>query len=475
MTPSHSRSASEETKNSTVSYNMILEHVLQYPGSYEIPLRTMYTLNCTPRAQPLPRDLSRAPTPTGSQGGVSPVSGHSAWNDPEAATMNFTTTLMSHMASLPSQPSSLPPSFIISFVTRCFHPSLTLVDFPQALTALDYLRDLETRRCKEVKAAFDRLGIRPDSFAADIEAVSTQYPGIALWVKNIEGKTKKAEYYYSSLYLGLRRWVMINELSLQPFNKLNCMGMLNTLFPPQGPHSSNKLPAPLLTPQLLREERDSFFEYIRLVQKKGPSVLKSVMDHGKGEDEENGWDSVQRAVDKYLRVAKNMIDDCIATTGTDDFTPVEEARKAKKTDSGVSFGSERRPSTGASLHEMAHTLPHAESKTPTKGLSRLERITREFRRMRVKTRLDVEEIVKVEKPSAADYIPIPSDSKGKKSLKKARSFANIGNLRSANASMTSLAASSRKGSDVMPFNLEEMKRHRKLFEQSAMKHSLNVN
>ena len=35
------------------SYQSILDHILVNPGSYEIPLRTMYTLNCAPRAQPM--------------------------------------------------------------------------------------------------------------------------------------------------------------------------------------------------------------------------------------------------------------------------------------------------------------------------------------------------------------------------------------------------------------------------------------
>jgi hypothetical protein len=82
-----------------------------------------------------------------------------------------------------------------------------MVDFPQALTAMDYLRDLEKRRCQEYVAAFKRLGISIENFDADVEAVSDRYPGIALWAKNMHGKNKKAESYYSIMYLGLRRWV----------------------------------------------------------------------------------------------------------------------------------------------------------------------------------------------------------------------------------------------------------------------------
>lgn len=205
MSSTHSRSGSDDTNATSMSY--ILEHVLQYPGSYEIPLRTMYTLNCVPRAQPLPKDLSRGHTPSNSTGSASPTTGQFAWNGSESATMNFTSELMTHLNKLPLQPSSLPPTFIVNFVSRCFHPDLDLVDFSQALTALDYLRDLENRRRKEMVAAFERLHIRPDSFESDMETMAETFPGIALWVRNVEAKNKKAEYYYAQVWTGVRRWV----------------------------------------------------------------------------------------------------------------------------------------------------------------------------------------------------------------------------------------------------------------------------
>lgn len=267
---------------------------------------------------------------------------------------------------------------------------------------------------------------------------------------------------------------MINELSLQPFNKLNCMGMLNTLLPPQSPSGNSKLPTPLLTAQTLKDERDTFFEYIRMVQKSGPTVLQPVIEMNRGISDETGWDNIQRVVDKYLKLTKNMIDDCVSTTGTEDFTAVEEGRKGKKTDSGVSFGSDRRPSTGANSLEKPLPVMPADTKSSTKGLSKLERITREFRRMRVKTRPDVEEIIKIDRQAAADHLPIAGENtKGKKTLKKARSIANIANLRDANGSSTSLAGS-RKGSDAVPFDVEQMKRHRMMYEASTTSKGSNT-
>ncbi|KAF9696808.1 hypothetical protein EKO04_005648 [Ascochyta lentis] len=461
MSSTHSRSGSDDTNATSISY--ILEHVLQYPGSYEIPLRTMYTLNCVPRAQPLPKDLARGHTPSNSNGGASPTSGQFAWNSTESATMNFTSELMTHLNKLPLQPSSLPPTFIVNFVSRCFHPDLNLVDFPQALTALDYLRDLENRRRKEMVAAFERLHIHPDTYESDMETMAETFPGIALWVRNVESKNKKAESYYAQIWMGVRRWIMINELSIQPFNKLNCMGMLNTLLPPM--HDSSKLPSPVLGCEVLKEERDSFFDYIRLVQKSGPDVLKPIMNHAKDPEDETSWSTIQRTVDKYLRVAKNMVDDCLATTGPESFKAYAEERKGKKTDSGVSFGSERRPSVGSTAHEQHDEEPMSTYAPAPKGASKLERITREFKRMRVKPRPSVEEIVQVNSRTDTDYVPQAAEAKGKK-LKKARSFAS---LKFGNGS--SLSLSSRKGSDASEaFDPEQMKKARAMYNASMNRH-----
>ena len=264
---------------------------------------------------------------------------------------------------------------------------------------------------------------------------------------------------------------MINELSLQPFNKLNCISMLNTLLPPQPPKGANmpvRLPAPLLTSDMMREERDGFFDYIRLVQKSGPGILKRIIEMHKGPEDENGWAPVHHILEKYLKVAKNMIDDCMNTQGTEDFKPVDEVRKGKKTDSGVSFGSDRRPSTGSSHKGKA--LPDSPiDRSSQKGLSTLERITREFKRMRIKTKPQVEEIVQINYQPAADLAQSPTEAKGKKQVKKARSLANLAHL-GRNASSTSLSgslASSRKGSEVAPFNADEMKRHRMMYEATA--------
>jgi hypothetical protein len=263
---------------------------------------------------------------------------------------------------------------------------------------------------------------------------------------------------------------MINELSMEPFNKLNCMGMLNTLLPPT--QNQNKLPIAHLDLQTLKEERDGFFEYIRLVQKSGPDVLKPVINMNKGPEDVDGWPSVQRIVDKYTKVAKQMIDDCLATAGPETFeryfNAEQKSGSGKKTDSGVSFGSQRRPSVGSTLHEVQVPEPMLTYTASIKGPSKLERITREFRRMRVKPRTEVDEIVQVKQRPAAESVPQPGDNTGKKSLKKARSLAS---LKFGNGSSLSLASRKASDANAMPFDLTTMRKHRLLYEESVVRAS----
>ncbi len=258
--------------------------------------------------------------------------------------------------------------------------------------------------------------------------------------------------------------IMINLLS-EPFNKLNCLSMLNTLLPPM--HDETKLPSLLLDRQIVQQERDLFFRLIRDVQRSGPGVLQPYIDMGKGPEDANGWPAVQRVVDKYLRVAENMIKDCMATTGPDSFTtytntPTTEQSKEKKHDSGVSFGSQRRPSGGSSRHEQQGMEPAvANFAPPPKGFSKLERITREFKRMRVKPRPEVEEITHMNQRSPAGSISQESEHSTKKSLKKARSLAS---LKFSNGSSMSVA--SRHFGDAVPFDPTQLKKQRVMYDVS---------
>lgn len=191
------------------AYPWILEHLLAYPGSYEIPLRTMYTLNAATQAQQQQHQSNpTSPTATSVPGNAFPVHRTDEQHNLTTATAaaQLRANLMSHISQLPSQPCSLPPIFVISFVRKCFPQDLNQVDFPQALTALDYLKDLEIRRRREVVAALDRLGVdRAD--LGERAVLGRKYPGVLKWVISIEDKERKVEALYTQVFLGLRRWV----------------------------------------------------------------------------------------------------------------------------------------------------------------------------------------------------------------------------------------------------------------------------
>lgn len=170
----------------------------------------MYTLNCVPRAQPMPT-RSRNGSESSSNDG-SPINARFPWaQDP--TTQQFTTSLMAELSQIPDQPTSLPPSFVTSFVRKCFAPELKFVDFPQSLTSLDYLKDLETRRRREVATALKHLDINRDNVTAAEEDLPRRFPGVVDWFRSIENKERTVEALYTQLYVGLRRWVSTSEIA----------------------------------------------------------------------------------------------------------------------------------------------------------------------------------------------------------------------------------------------------------------------
>ncbi|OQO01812.1 hypothetical protein B0A48_12285 [Cryoendolithus antarcticus] len=444
----HTRSDSSDTSSTGSSYQHILDHALNYGSSYQMPLRSMYTLNCAPRAQPLPsyQSSSSSNSPT------TPIT-PSGWQDP-SATQLFNEHLMAQMSNLPAQPASLPPSFITSFVGKCFPVELVCVDFPQALTGLDYLKDLEHRRRREVQFAMSRLDIDRASPPTDLE-LQTKYPGVARWLKGIDEKERKIETLYTQLYIGIRRWVLINELSLVPYNKHNCVAMLNTLYPPMG----TTPPTSKLTHAALKSQRDGFFKYIQSVEKNGSRVLTNVMMQGAAPGDDNGWEAVHRILVMYLQVTNSMISDCTSVGDLDDVSVKDLSSRSTKTDSGISLRSaaaERRPSVpSGNVSNATSPLEPPRPKTPSGGrTTALEKLARGLKTIG-RSRTDVAEI------GSKDVMFEPSPQKTK-SLRKMRS-------------MGALSDRSRNGSQDFGVPLvesDEMRRQRKRFEAEQSRNIL---
>jgi hypothetical protein len=466
---SHSRTTSVDNH----TYALILEHILNDPATYELPLRTMYTINSTPAARGQLSQTRTRENSIDSRASESPTSANFPFRNDAAESLS--TNLMAQMANLPTQPTSLPPSFITAFLRKAFSADLRFVDFPQSLTGLDYLKDLETRRRREVAAALECLGIDRDTISAAEEELSRRYPGVLAWFRTLEEKERKIEALYTQIYVALRRWVLINELSLTPFNKHNCIAMLNTLYPP----IVSSQPTSKLTPGILKKQRDTFFKYIQAVEKSGPSVLINLIQQGKRPTEENGWASTRNTLDMYLQVANSLISECqeILYTDTDSIVDsAETKRKGRKVDSGISFSEseQRRPSSSSSKSSFHEELPVNETRRKSStGILRssgLMKFAREMKNMGF-SRPDVDETIKPSAPTLTPAFPdveAPAPDRSSKSLRKIRSFSNLGGLRSANSSSTSLASSGHR-SDVPHFDADEMKRQRLIYEANAAK------
>ncbi|KAL1848435.1 hypothetical protein Plec18167_009343 [Paecilomyces lecythidis] len=376
-----SRSLSEDS-----DLPWLLDHLLRYPISYEIPLRTMYAVNSAAPPQLISQPstaFSRrgAQSPSARSPPASPTSPGFPLEEIDSPAAQFRNQLLSQLARLPSQPCSLPPRFVTSFLRRCFSPNLDEVDFPQALTGLDYLRDLEMRRRKEVLSALKRLGL--DLCGKD--ELAKKYPGVQRWLESMEQNERSVEALYTQIYIGLRRWTMLNELLTEPYNKTNCVVMLNTLFPP--PKKENIQPTPQLTPKILESTRAGLWRYITNVETNGNQILNMFIYQGARQGDETGWPAVRDSLDKYLRLANSMIDECNEVNGREclEDEDCSKSHKGRKVDSGISFGSAERPAPVNTSHNTAAVLDKPLPPSPTfskkSSSSTLERIAKEIRKM----------------------------------------------------------------------------------------------
>jgi hypothetical protein len=196
--PQHHRNDSSESHDSyTSSYNQMIGRVFESVGNREISLRTLYAANSAAYHRPKPQ-AARPGAPS-----HSPMSSI----DGQLTIQGYTQSLFNQLTNIPRSSASLPPTFINTFVRRCFPIDLERVDFDQALTALDYLKDLEDRRNREVATVLQRLGVQRDEEKSDFADLCKHYPHVASFVKKLQMFDNKAAQLYSQLWIAIRRWV----------------------------------------------------------------------------------------------------------------------------------------------------------------------------------------------------------------------------------------------------------------------------
>ena len=258
-------------------------------------------------------------------------------------------------------------------------------------------------------------------------------------------------------------------MRLEPFSKANSIAMLNTLYPP----SMSTAPTRQITLHILTSQRSAFFRYIQAVEKNGKGILKNLEHQGQRAGDANGWTVVRDVVDKYLRAANGVIEECLEASGPEYLDPKNEAhrRSDRRADSGVSFATGDRPSTSSSTGSKsdvsskdkplpaspAHSAPSVPP-TPKKRGTTLEKIAREIRNLR--SRNDVKEL-------SSDY---NKEVKGPKvrSLKKMKSTSSIGGSKAKHARMGHDEA-------MTDFNIDDVRRQRMIWEAQREKENRNPN
>lgn len=255
-------------------------------------------------------------------------------------------------------------------------------------------------------------------------------------------------------------------MRLEPFNKANCIAMLNTLYPP----TTSGSPTRQLSPAILSSQRNAFFRYIQGVEKNGRGILKNLENQGARSGETNGWPPVREVIDQYLRTATGVIEDCLQATGPEIFasTDKDSRRAERRTDSGVSFATGDRPSTSSSsgsvrkpssssssINKPLPPSPRREqpSRSATapvnfkKQMSTLEKLARGIESFR--SRNDSKETIG------------QGDREKAQNLKKMKSASSMGGLRTKHARTTS--------GEYRPFNIDDAKRQKLIMEAKMEK------
>jgi hypothetical protein len=97
----------------------------------------------------------------------------------------------------------LPSAFIASTCRRIFPKEYEKVDFGQALTALDYLRDLESTRRATLRNTAARLGITRGTW----RTVLAENPDALKWVELVQKYELMIEQGYAAIFIDIRIWV----------------------------------------------------------------------------------------------------------------------------------------------------------------------------------------------------------------------------------------------------------------------------
>ncbi|RDL33856.1 uncharacterized protein BP5553_08224 [Venustampulla echinocandica] len=398
--PSRSRSRSLSPHNSltdkhSTSLPWILHHILERELSNELPLRIMFSFNAgqqlptlkqaqqwwqyEPKGKLIIEFLSSLPQIDQSSEQTESENKRIQNSDSEqvddGATdicevdrfMNFNHDLLfdisseDHPSADRRQTHGFPPHFVRDIcLQKVFLKEYKEVDFGQALTCLDYLRDLELSRRTALREVAERLNIKEDSW----RSVLQEEPEAYAWVSSVQLQELEIEKYYAAIFVDLRIWTMVHELQYEPFYKPNVLAMLNTLFPP----SLKDMPNDRVDIKTLNKYRSTFYGHILAVEAQGSAIVKDFIDKLLSPDTKHSWPETRNNLVAYIELAEKMITQAKEISGME-FFKRNSLRNSKSSSDAPSPFSER-PGTASSATTSVdnHMSPISNPKSADMGL-----------------------------------------------------------------------------------------------------------
>ncbi|KAF8853565.1 hypothetical protein BDZ45DRAFT_76242 [Acephala macrosclerotiorum] len=187
----------------------------------------------------------------------------------------------------------LPYHVVRDFCLKQFPSEYECADFSNALTVLDYLRDLEFTRRAQLREVGRRWGITEYNWK---EAFTSNKSSMA-WFLNMQLDEQKTQQWFANIYVDLRIWIMIDELKSPHFSRKEILAKLNTLYPPV----TLSVPSDEISIKQLQWHRKIIFGWILAVEKEGPQKIievEEIMFKGK-----HSWHNVTHSLQNYLKHA----------------------------------------------------------------------------------------------------------------------------------------------------------------------------
>ncbi len=119
---------------------------------------------------------------------------------------------------------------------------------------------------------------------------------------------------------------MLQQLKTIPFDKTSALAMLNTLFPP----GVKDLPNDRIIPKFMEQQRNTFFQYISVLEKStsGSQLVKEFEKKLLSSENRHNYQSVRWRLREYINLAETMATKADCVYGIEFFRGAEDGARA---------------------------------------------------------------------------------------------------------------------------------------------------